>query len=142
VYCTYATPRGHAHVGARLYLPKEWATHTPPPEATTDPGPITVTPDPVTPDPVTPDPVTPDPVTPDPVTPDPVTPDPVSPDPVTDDQCQFKTKPALAVDILTDLHGAHVLPPWVTGDEVYGQSKALASVRDCARKEGPFGQFG
>lgn len=23
VYCTYATPRGHAHVGARLYLPKE-----------------------------------------------------------------------------------------------------------------------
>jgi SRSO17 transposase len=119
VYCTYATPRGHAHVGARLYLPKEWATHTPPPEATTDPGPITVTPDPVTPDPVTPDPVTPDPVTPD----------PVSPDPLTDDQCQFKTKPALAVDILTDLLRAHVLPPWVTGDEVYGQSKALRTFR-------------
>lgn len=25
VYCTYASSRGHAHVGARVYLPKEWA---------------------------------------------------------------------------------------------------------------------
>ncbi len=25
VYCSYATPAGHALVGARLYLPKEWA---------------------------------------------------------------------------------------------------------------------
>ncbi|MGH3925613.1 MAG: IS701 family transposase, partial [Pseudonocardiaceae bacterium] len=25
VYCTYASPLGHAHVGSRLYLPKDWA---------------------------------------------------------------------------------------------------------------------
>lgn len=120
VYCTYATPRGHAHVGARLYLPKEWASHTPPPDPTPDPGPITVTPNRAV---NTTDLVTLDPA--GPVTVDPVSPDPVSPDPLTDHQFQFKTKPALAVDILTDLHGAGVLPPWVTGDEVYGQAKAL-----------------
>jgi hypothetical protein len=44
VYCTYATSRGHAHIGARLYLPKEQATRTPPPTPTPDPGPITLTP--------------------------------------------------------------------------------------------------
>jgi SRSO17 transposase len=37
----------------------------------------------------------------------------------------FKTKPALAVDILTDLHTAGLLPPWATSDEVYGRDKAL-----------------
>lgn len=37
----------------------------------------------------------------------------------------FKTKPALAVDILTGLHTAGLLPPWATGDEVYGRDKAL-----------------
>ncbi len=37
----------------------------------------------------------------------------------------FKTKPALAVDILTGLHAAGLLPPWATGDEVYGRDKAL-----------------
>lgn len=37
----------------------------------------------------------------------------------------FKTKPALAVDILTDLHTAGLLPPWATGDEVYGRDKTL-----------------
>lgn len=37
----------------------------------------------------------------------------------------FKTKPTLAVDILTDLHTAGLLPPWGTGDEVYGRDKAL-----------------
>jgi SRSO17 transposase len=26
VYCTYASSRGHAQVGARLYLPKDWTT--------------------------------------------------------------------------------------------------------------------
>jgi SRSO17 transposase len=51
--------------------------------------------------------------------------DPVTPDPVTDDEFAFKTKPALATDILTDLHDAGVLPPWATGDEVYGRDKAL-----------------
>ena len=127
VYCTYATPRGHAHVGARLYLPKEWAAPARSSHPGPDPGPITVTPGPQTPAPLTPDPVC-DPVTPDPVS-DPVTPDPVcdpvTPDPVTDDEFTFKTKPALATDILTDLHEAGVLPPWVTGDEVYGQNPAL-----------------
>ncbi len=37
----------------------------------------------------------------------------------------FKTKPALAVDMLTDLHAAGLLPPWATGDEVYGRDKTL-----------------
>ncbi|WP_281365205.1 IS701 family transposase [Phytohabitans houttuyneae] len=37
----------------------------------------------------------------------------------------FKTKPALAVDLLTDLHTARLLPPWATGDEVYGRDKDL-----------------
>jgi SRSO17 transposase len=37
----------------------------------------------------------------------------------------FKTKPALAVDLLTDLHTAKLLPPWATGDEVYGRDKDL-----------------
>lgn len=37
----------------------------------------------------------------------------------------FKTKPQLAVDILTDLHTAGLLPPWATGDEVYGRDKRL-----------------
>jgi SRSO17 transposase len=37
----------------------------------------------------------------------------------------FKTKPQLAVDILTDLHTAGLLPPWATGDEVYGRDKTL-----------------
>jgi SRSO17 transposase len=105
VYCTYATPRGHAHVGARLYLPKEWAAPTRSSDPGPDPGPVTVTPGHGTSDPVTPDQVT--------------------PDPVTDDEFRFKTKPELAVDILTDLHVAGVLPPWATGDEVYGQNKAV-----------------
>lgn len=51
--------------------------------------------------------------------------DPVTPDPVTDDEFAFKTKPALATYILTDLHEAGVLPPWATGDEVSGWDKAL-----------------
>jgi SRSO17 transposase len=37
----------------------------------------------------------------------------------------FKTKPALATDILTDLHRAGLLPPWVTGDAVYGKDAGL-----------------
>jgi hypothetical protein len=46
-------------------------------------------------------------------------------DPVADNELAFKTKPALAVDILTDLHAAGILPPWVTSDEVYGRDKGL-----------------
>jgi SRSO17 transposase len=41
------------------------------------------------------------------------------------DDVQFKTKPQLATDILTDLYAAGLLPPWATGDEVYGRDKAL-----------------
>jgi len=86
VYCTYATARGHAQVGARLYLPREWAddTHDGYDAARRERAGIP-------------------------------------------DSVQFKTKPQLAVDILTDLHDAGALPPWVTGDEVYGRDKALRS---------------
>jgi SRSO17 transposase len=38
---------------------------------------------------------------------------------------RFHTKPQLAIDILTDLHTAGLLPPWVSGDEVYGRDAAL-----------------
>jgi SRSO17 transposase len=78
VYCTYASARGHAQVGARLYLPNEWASD---PERRERAG--------------------------------------VPPDVV------FKTKPQLALDILTDLHTAGVLPPWAAGDEVYGRDPTL-----------------
>lgn len=111
VYCTYATPRGHAQVGARLYLPKEWAGTDRSSNPAPDPGPVTVIPAPQTCQ-------TPGPVTVDPQAPDPATPS-------ADDEFAFKTKPELAVEILTDLRDAGVLPPWVTGDEVYGQNPAL-----------------
>ena len=71
--CTYASARGHAIVGARPYLPKDWAED---PQRRERAGvPLEVV---------------------------------------------FKTKPQLAVDLLTDLDTAGVLPAWVTGDEVYG----------------------
>jgi hypothetical protein len=41
------------------------------------------------------------------------------------DDVPFKTKPQLAVDILTGLHTAGLLPPWAAGDEVYGRDKGL-----------------
>ena len=41
------------------------------------------------------------------------------------DEVAFKTKPALAADILADLHTAGLAPPWATGDEVYGRDKTL-----------------
>jgi len=78
VYATLATVRGHALVGARPYLPREWAD---------DPGRRARA--------------------------------------AVPDHVVFKTKPALAVDILTDLHTAGILPPWATGDEVYGRDKDL-----------------
>jgi SRSO17 transposase len=40
-------------------------------------------------------------------------------------EVEFKTKPQLALDILTDLRTADVLPPWVAGDEVYGRDTRL-----------------
>jgi SRSO17 transposase len=78
VYASYASPRGHALVGARLYLPKDWATD---PDRRARAG---------------------------------------VPEAVT-----FKTKPALAIDLLTDLETAGRLPPWITADEVYGRDPAL-----------------
>ena len=78
VYCTYASARGHAQAGARLYLPAEWASD---PARRARAG--------------------------------------VPP------EVEFKTKPQLALDILTDLHAAGVLPPWATGDEVYGRDTKL-----------------
>ncbi|MGH3931373.1 MAG: IS701 family transposase, partial [Pseudonocardiaceae bacterium] len=80
VYCTYASPRGRAHVGSRLYLPKDWAGD---PECRTRAG--------------------------------------VGEDVV------FQTKPQLAVDLLSDLDTAGVLPPWVASDEEYGRDTALRS---------------
>ncbi|MGH3995157.1 MAG: transposase [Pseudonocardiaceae bacterium] len=78
VYCTYASSRGHAQVGARLYLPQEWTSD---PQRCARAG--------------------------------------------VDDDVVFATKPQLAVDLLTDLDTAGVLPPWVTADEVYGRDPTL-----------------
>ena len=78
VYATLATGRGHALVGARPYLPREWADDAERRSRAKVP-----------------------------------------------DDVQFKTKPQLAADIVTDLHTAGLLPPWATGDEVYGRDKAL-----------------
>jgi SRSO17 transposase len=78
VYCTYASGRGHAQVGARLYLPQEWAADPARRERAGVPEDVV-----------------------------------------------FKTKPELGIDILTDLLAANALPPWVTGDEVYGRDPAL-----------------
>ncbi len=86
VYCTYAGSCGHAQVGARIYLPHEWAND---PRRRQRAG--------------------------------------------VDETVVFKTKPQLAVDILTDLHTAGVLPPWVTGDEVYGRDSALRAF--CADRD-------
>jgi SRSO17 transposase len=42
-----------------------------------------------------------------------------------DDAVTFRTKPQLALDLLTALHHAGKAPPWATGDEVYGRDGAL-----------------
>jgi SRSO17 transposase len=78
VYCTYASRRGHAIVGARQYLPKVWADDPQRREVAAVP-----------------------------------------------DDVMFKTKPWLAIDLLNDLDTTGVLPPWVTGDEVYGRDGHL-----------------
>jgi SRSO17 transposase len=78
VYATLATSRGHALVGARPYLPREWAEDA---DRRARAG--------------------------------------------VPEHVVFKTKPALAMDLLADLNAAGLLPPWATGDEVYGRDKAL-----------------
>ena len=42
-----------------------------------------------------------------------------------DAQIEFKTKPQLAIDILTDMIADATVPPWAAGDEVYGRSSQL-----------------
>jgi SRSO17 transposase len=78
VYCTYATPRGHAIVGAVPYLPQEWIDD---PDRRERAG--------------------------------------------IAEAVTFRTKPQLALDLLTELHAAGKAPPWATGDEVYGRDSAL-----------------
>jgi SRSO17 transposase len=41
------------------------------------------------------------------------------------DQVGFATKPQLAVQMLAELRGEGSLPPWLSGDEVYGQNPTL-----------------
>jgi SRSO17 transposase len=41
------------------------------------------------------------------------------------DEVTFRTKPELAIDILTDMAADHTIPPWCAGDEVYGRSARL-----------------
>jgi SRSO17 transposase len=78
VYCSYATQAGHALVGARPYLPREWAT---------DPDRRAQARVP--------------------------------------EELAFATKPQLGRQILADLHAERRLPPWVSGDEVYGADPNL-----------------
>ena len=78
VYCSFAVRAGHALVGARPYLPREWATDPDRRARARVPQEIT-----------------------------------------------FATKPELGRQILADLHAEGRLPPWVTGDEVYGADPNL-----------------
>lgn len=78
VYCSYATPGGHALAGARIYVPAEQLTD---PDRRAALG--------------------------------------IGAD------VEFKTKPQLAQDILTDMIADKTIPPWIAGDEVYGRSGKL-----------------
>jgi SRSO17 transposase len=78
VYCSFATRAGHALVGARPYLPREWATD---PQRRARAG--------------------------------------------VPEELAFATKPQLGRQILADLHTEGRLPPWVSGDEVYGADPNL-----------------
>lgn len=78
VYCSYATPGGHALVGARLYIPADQLDD---PERREALGIGT--------------------------------------------GIEFKTKPQLAKDILTEMIADGTMPPWAAGDEVYGRSGEL-----------------
>lgn len=124
VYCSYNSRRGHCLVGARPYIPKELAS-TPRTEAPceNDEGPVVVR-TPASREGPSPSPTTESAPEPDSgPTPKPE-PEPAS---ASDPRMstQFKTKPQLAIDLLTDLESAGVLPPWVTSDEVYGRDRAL-----------------
>jgi len=78
VYCSYATPGGHALVGARIWIPAEQLDD---PDRRAGLG--------------------------------------------IDATATFRTKPQLAIDILTDMVADATMPPWVAGDEVYGRSSKL-----------------
>jgi SRSO17 transposase len=78
VYCSYATPIGHALVGARIYLPADQLADADR-RAVLGIG----------------------------------------------DEVSFRTKPQLAIDILTDMVTDQTMPPWCAGDEVYGRSGEL-----------------
>jgi SRSO17 transposase len=78
VYCSFAVKAGHALVGARPYLPREWATDPDRRARARVPA-----------------------------------------------EVAFATKPQLGRQILADLHAEGRLPPWVTGDEVYGADPNL-----------------
>lgn len=78
VYCTYATRRGHALVGARIYLPAEQAADETRRAALGVP-----------------------------------------------EEVVFRTKPQLAIDITAEAIAEGTMPPWCTGDEVYGRSGPL-----------------
>ena len=78
VYCSYATPGGHALVGARIWVPAEQLDD---PQRRAALG--------------------------------------------IDATVTFRTKPQLAIDILTDMVADDTMPPWVAGDEVYGRSGTL-----------------
>jgi SRSO17 transposase len=41
------------------------------------------------------------------------------------DEVEFRTKPQLAQDILTEMIADATMPPWAAGDEVYGRSSEL-----------------
>jgi SRSO17 transposase len=111
VYCTYATNRGHALIGARIYAPKEWASKLATDQnPTADTGPVIV------------QHASGAPATPQ--APTETDPEPV-PDPESPPELEFKTKPHLAIDLLRDLQTAGKLPPWLTGDSVYGRDRGL-----------------
>jgi SRSO17 transposase len=78
VYCSFAVKAGHALVGARPYLPREWATDPDRRARARVPQEVV-----------------------------------------------FATKPELGRQILADLHAEGRLPPWVSGDEVYGADPNL-----------------
>jgi SRSO17 transposase len=78
VYCSYATPGGHALVGARIWLPAEQLAD---PDCRAALG--------------------------------------------IGDEVEFRTKPQLAQDILTEMIADATMPPWAAGDEVYGRSSEL-----------------
>ncbi len=92
VNATYSTPRGHALVGSRLYLPAEHLTD----EATRAAMGI-------------------------------------------DAEHEFRTKPQLGADLLTDAGDAGVRVDWCTGDAVYGRDRGL---REACEQRGIGYSFG